>query len=88
MQGYPDGTFGPDRPITRAEAVTMINRVLRRNPGSKDDLFFGMKVWPDNPAGAWYYLEVQEATNGHEFHRKADGHEKWTVVSALHSRRH
>ena len=88
VQGYPDGTFGPDRPITRAEAVTMINRVLRRNPGSKDDLFFGMKVWPDNPAGAWYYLEVQEATNGHEFHRKADGHEKWAVVSALHSRRH
>lgn len=88
VQGYPDGTFGPDRPITRAEAVTMINRVLRRNPGSKDDLLSGMKVWPDNPAGAWYYLEVQEATNGHEFHRKADGHEKWTVVSALHSRRH
>ena len=88
VQGHPDGTFGPDRPITRAEAVTMINRVLRRNPGSKDDLLSGMKVWPDNPAGAWYYLEVQEATNGHEFHRKADGHEKWTVVSALHSRRH
>lgn len=66
----------------------MINRVLRRNPGSKDDLLSGMKVWPDNPEGAWYYLEVQEATNGHEFHRKADGHEKWTVLSALHSRRH
>ena len=88
VQGYPDGTFGPDRPITRAEAVTMINRVLRRNPGSKDDLLSGMKVWPDNPEGAWYYLEVQEATNGHEFHRKADGHEKWTVLSALHSRPH
>ena len=66
----------------------MINRVLRRNPGSKDDLLSGMKVWPDNPEGAWYYLEVQEATNGHEFHRKADGHEKWTVLSALHSRPH
>lgn len=88
VQGYPDGTFGPDRPITRAEAVTMINRVLRRNPGSKDDLLSGMKVWPDNPEGAWYYLEVQEATNGHEFHRKADGHEKWTVLSALHIRRY
>ena len=88
VQGYPDGTFGPDRPITRVEAVTMINRVLRRNPDSKDDLLSGMKVWPDNPEGAWYYLEVQEATNGHEFHRKADGHEKWTVLSALHSRPH
>ena len=88
VQGYPDGTFGPDRPITRAEAVTMINRVLRRNPGSKDDLLSGMKVCPDNPEGAWYYLEVQEATNGHEFHRKADGHEKWTVLSALHIRRY
>lgn len=51
VQGYPDGTFGPDRPITRAEAVTMINRVLRRNPGSKDDLFSGMKVWPDQSSG-------------------------------------
>lgn len=88
VQGYPDGSFGPMDSITRAEAVTMINRVLRRNPGSKDDLLSGMKVWPDNPEGAWYYLEVQEATNGHEFHRKADGHEKWTVLSALHSRRH
>lgn len=88
VQGYPDGTFGPDRPITRVEAVTMINLVLRRNPDSKDDLLSGMKVWPDNPEGAWYYLEVQEATNGHEFHRKADGHEKWTVLSALHSRPH
>lgn len=88
VQGYPDGSFGPMDSITRAEAVTMINRVLRRNPGSKDDLLSGMKVWPDNPGGAWYYLEVQEATNGHEFHRKADDHEKWTVLSALHSRRH
>ena len=88
VQGYPDGSFGPMDSITRAEAVTMINRVLRRNPGSKDDLLSGMKVWPDNPEGAWYYLEVQEATNGHEFHRKADDHEKWTVLSALHSRRY
>lgn len=86
--GRTTDVFAPDAPITRAEAVTMINRVLRRNPGSKDDLLSGMKVWPDNPEGAWYYLEVQEATNGHEFHRKADGHEKWTVLSALHSRRH
>ncbi len=88
VRGYPDGSFGPDDPITRAEAVTMINRVLRRLPGSTDDLLPGMKTWPDNPEGAWYYLAIQEATNGHEFHRKADDHEKWTVLSALHIRRH
>ena len=88
VQGYPDGSFRPGNSVTRAEAITMINRVLRRNPGSKDDLLPGMKTWPDNPEEAWYYLAVQEATNGHEFRRKADDHEKWTVLSALHSRRH
>ena len=88
VQGYPDGSFRPGNGVTRAETITMINRVLRRAPGSKDDLLPGMKTWPDNPEEAWYYLAVQEATNGHEFHRKADDHEKWTVLSALHSRRH
>ena len=88
VQGYPDGSFRPGNSVTRAETITMINRVLRRNPGSKDDLLPGMKTWPDNPEEAWYYLAVQEATNGHEFHRKADDHEKWTALSALHSRRH
>ena len=88
VQGYPDGSFRPGNSVTRAEAIAMINRVLRRDPSSKDDLLPGMKTWPDNPEEAWYYLAVQEATNGHEFRRKADDHEKWTVLSALHSRRH
>ena len=59
----------------------MINRVLRRDPGSKDDLLPGMKTWPDNPEEAWYYLAVQEATNGHDFRRKDDGREKWTALT-------
>lgn len=79
VRGYPDGSFGPDDPITRAEAVTMINRVLRRLPGSTDDLLPGMKTWPDNPESAWYYLAIQEATNGHDYTRR-DGTEKWTAL--------
>ena len=80
-RGYPDGSFRPQNSITRAEAMTMINRVLGRSPGSKDDLLPGMKVWPDNPETAWYYLSVQEATNGHSAQRKADGHEKWIALT-------
>ena len=80
-RGYPDGSFRPQNSITRAEAITMINRVLGRSPGSKDDLLPGMKVWPDNPETAWYYLSVQEATNGHSARRKADGHEKWIALT-------
>ena len=79
--GYPDGSFRPQNSITRAEAITMIKRVLGRSPGSKDDLLPGMKVWPDNPETAWYYLSVQEATNGHSARRKADGHEKWIALT-------
>lgn len=80
-RGYPDGSFRPQNSITRAEAITMINRVLGRSPGSKDDLLPGMKVWPDNPETAWCYLSVQEATNGHSARRKADGHEKWIALT-------
>ncbi len=79
VRGYPDGSFGPDDPITRAEAVTMINRVLLRLPGSTDDLLPGMKTWPDNPESTWYYLAIQEATNGHDYTRR-DGTEKWTAL--------
>ena len=82
ISGYPDGTFGPDRYITRAEAVTMINRVLNRLPESADALHEDMKVFVDNAdTNAWYYLAIQEATNSHEYKKDKDGvYETWTDV--------
>lgn len=81
IHGYTDHTFRPDQPITRAEAMTMINRVLNRLPGDAEDLLDGMRVWPDNPPDAWYYLAVQEATNSHSFTRKGDVYERWTSLT-------
>ena len=82
IMGYTDGTFRPENYITRAEAMTMINRVLKRLPEDEDDLLDGMNVWPDNKPDAWYYLEVQEATNSHDFTRKSDAvHEHWTKMT-------
>ena len=82
IMGYTDGTFRPENNITRAEAMTMINRVLNRLPQSEDDLLDGMNIWPDNQLGAWYYLAVQEATNSHDFNRKGDVHEQWSKLTA------
>lgn len=79
--GYEDGTFRPDRFITRAEAMKMINRVLSRFPQSREDLWEDMAVWPDNTPDKWYYLDVQEATNSHAFHRKDEIHETWTELT-------
>ena len=81
IMGYTDGTFRPENYITRAEAMTMINRVLNRLPQSEDDLLDGMNIWPDNQPGAWYYLAVQEATNSHDFNRKGDVHEQWSKLT-------
>ena len=68
ITGYPDGTFKPDQAITRAETVTMINRLLQRKP-DKDHLLDDMIVWPDNmDTEAWYYEAIQEATNSHEYY--------------------
>ena len=84
IAGYPDGTFRPDTYITRAEAMTMINRVLCRMPQDEKDLLRTMVVWPDNKPTDWHYLAVQEATNSHEFERKGAVNEKWTkLTSAL-----
>ena len=82
ITGYPDGTFGPNRYITRAEAVTMINRVLNCMPKDKDALHEDMKVFVDNAdTNAWYYLAIQEATNSHEYKKDKDGvYETWTDV--------
>ena len=81
IMGYEDGTFRPDQPITRAEAMTMINRVLKRIPETESDLLDGMIVWPDNLPGAWYYLAVQEATNSHDHASKGDLYEHWTKIT-------
>ena len=84
VKGYPDGTFKPDEPITRAEAMTLINNVLLRLPEYESDLLKGMIVWPDNILDKWYYLSVQEATNSHDYVRKDDGvFETWTSVNPV-----
>ena len=81
IAGYSDGTFRPSNYITRAEAMTMINRVLCRVPETESDLLPGMITWPDNQPGTWYYLAVQEATNSHDYDRKDAIHEKWTALT-------
>ena len=83
INGYPDGTFRPNQYITRAEAMTLINRVLNRLPENSSDLLDSMIKWPDNSdASAWYYLAVQEATNSHAYSDKSkdDKYEKWTTI--------
>lgn len=72
IEGYPDGTFKPDQEITRAEAITIVNRVLERYP-HKEHLLEDMIVWPDNmDETMWYYEDVQEATNSHSFEMNRD----------------
>ncbi len=78
--GYEDGTFRPDDLITRAEAMTLINRVLLRVPERTGDLAGGVAQWPDNAPGAWYYLAVQEATHHHSYTRKGTTGEQWTAL--------
>ena len=83
VDGYPDGTFRPQQYITRAEAVTMVNRTIDRHPDA-DHLLEDMIVWPDNPETAWYYEQVQEATNSHEYTMNTDDeqnpYEIWTKL--------
>lgn len=82
--GYPDGTVRPNNNITRAETCAIVNRVLERRPhdehlGDVDE----MRTWPDNQPGAWYYADMQEATNGHYYEWiDIDGvdFEEWTEV--------
>ncbi|MGM9668370.1 MAG: S-layer homology domain-containing protein, partial [Faecousia sp.] len=78
VDGYEDGTFRPDEPITRAEAVTLINRVLKRLPESGDALLKDMNVWPDCQPGDWYYLAIQEASNSHDYKYTKGFCETWT----------
>ena len=82
ITGYPNGTFGPQRDITRAETMTLVNRVLNRQPETEDDLLPNMTVWTDNAnPKAWYYLAVQEATHSHYYKFKTNSkYEKWTEL--------
>ena len=80
ITGYPDGSFRPDRNVTRAELMAMINRATGRAPKSADAFLPGMKTWSDNTADKWYYLDVQEATNSHSYAVKDS--EKWTALNA------
>lgn len=80
LQGYEDGTFRPDQPITRAEVMTIVNRMLDRIPENETDLLPEMNIWSDNFPGTWYYLAVQEATNSHTYIRKNSGYETWVAM--------
>lgn len=81
VKGYEDKTFRPDKEITRAEAMTLTNRVLQRIPDEIGDLLSGMRTFTDNSdPTVWYYIPVQEATNSHDYERKSNGHEKWTAL--------
>lgn len=85
IAGYPDGSFRPDQKITRAETVTMINRVLERVPAKELRLLSRsiMLTFPDNKPGDWYYIAIQEASNSHEYQRsvyETTGDEMWTKL--------
>lgn len=85
IAGYPDGTFSPQRNITRAETATMINRVLDRVPSEESHLLSRgvMQIWPDANPGDWFYFAMQEATNSHDYERNAKwaaADEQWTAL--------
>lgn len=81
IKGYEDNTFRPNQSITRAEAMTLINRVLKREPENSNDLLEDMKKWPDNTANTWHYIAIQEATNSHTYVKKNEIHEKWIKIT-------
>ena len=79
IKGKTSVAFAPEDFITRAEAVSMINRMLDRTSKTLEDLHENMIKWSDNSdESAWYYIAIQEATNGHSYIKTTDGNEKWT----------
>lgn len=82
VNGYEDGSFRPQNKITRAETMSLVNRVLNRKPETAEDLLENMAKWTDNAdTNAWYYLAVQEATNSHYYEYKENSqYEKWTEL--------
>ncbi|NLY21334.1 MAG: S-layer homology domain-containing protein [Tissierellia bacterium] len=84
INGYPDGSFKPNQVITRAEAATLVNSILERTP-HKERLLDDMKRWPDNAdSNEWYYAQIQEATNSHEYERTNKSYrETWTKLLSV-----
>lgn len=87
INGYGNGRFGPDDQITRAQVVTLLNRVMNRSAkaGSFDSLKNSaeFRMWPDNmDSSVWYYYDVIEASNGHSCKYDAAGTEIWTGLKA------
>lgn len=82
VSGYGDNTFRPQNQITRAETMSLVNRVLKRLPETPADLLPDMITWTDNAdTSSWYYLPVQEATNSHYYEFKENSkYEKWTEL--------
>ena len=82
VNGYEDGSFRPQNKITRAETMSLVNRVLNRKPETAEDLLENMTKWTDNAdTNAWYYLAVQEATNSHYYeYKEKSQYEKWTEL--------
>ena len=80
ISGYEDGTFRPEQYITRAEAMTLINKMLERVVNA-ENIHSDAIFWPDNLPEMWYYTNVEEATNSHDYDRLSDNTEKWTGIN-------
>ena len=88
LEGKGDNMFGPKDSLTRAQAITVVNKLIGRLPGEGTTSFGAvadqMKTWPDNmDTTAWYYAAIQEATNSHDYERNAKwaaADEQWTAL--------
>ena len=67
IEGYSDGSFKPENRITRAEACTIVNRVLGRKPSKSHMKISGRIDWPDCTTADWFYEAIMEATNSHTY---------------------
>ncbi|WP_276356229.1 S-layer homology domain-containing protein [Cohnella caldifontis] len=73
LSGYKDGTFRPGQNLTRAEAVTILNRLLDRHPSAEEVA----PQWSDVPKRHWAYDDIQEASVDHAFEITSAGDERW-----------
>ena len=76
IEGYNDGTFKPEKAITRAEVCTIVNRTLGRKPSASHMKISDRIDWPDVQVTDWYYEAIMEATNSHT-NQMGQRHETW-----------